>query len=159
MYVAGTAVIIAAGLGFALKKGALRDAKDRGMNIDIMSKRRKKLYHAQACPPEMKSSFPHPVFKATGDIDVMRNIDPRAIQRMHMAVKKEADFVVREPKLGWKDFQADQEAIDRRMEEAVPEMDRPVCLDFLRGHCPNPKCLNRHEDDGSVIAPPLRTTL
>ena len=49
--------------------------------------------------------------------------------------------------------------IDRQIEESVPEMDRPVCLDFLRGYCPNPKCLNRHEDDGSVIAPPARTTI
>merc|ERR1719146_281880 len=117
MYVAGTAVIIAAGLGFALKKGALRDAKDRGMNIDIMSKRRKKLYHAQACPPEMKSSFPHPVFKSSGDVDVMRNIDPKALARMRPVLQKEEAFMLEEkaPKLGWKDFQADQEAIDRQM--------------------------------------------
>merc|ERR1719352_895911 len=81
-------------------------------------------------------------------------------QRMRPVLQKDADAMQPEqPKLGWKDFQADQEAIDRMMEEAVPEMDRPVCLDFLRGHCPNPKCLNRHEDDGSVIAPPVRTTL
>jgi hypothetical protein len=141
-----------------MKKGALRDSKERGMSIDIMSKRRKKLYHAQTCPPEMKSSFPHPVFKSSGDVEVMRNVDPMAIQRMRPAVKEE-EPEPELPKLGWKEFRVDQEAIDRMAEEAVPEIDRPVCLDFLRGHCPNPKCLNRHEDDGSVIAPPVRTTL
>lgn len=108
----------------------------------------------------MKSQFPHPVFKSSGDVEVMRNVDPTALQRMRPVLEKDyGALVVAQPKMGWKEFQADQEAIDRKMEEAVPYMDRPVCLDFLRGHCPNPQCLNRHEDDGSVIAPPVRTSL
>jgi hypothetical protein len=158
---AATAVVIGGLVAFALKKGALRDKAERSMRIDIMSKRRKKLYHATGVDKEMKSQFPHPVFKSSGEVDVMRNVDPTAIARMRPVLQKEEDkyLLVEQPKLGWKDFMKDQEIIDRQIEESVPEMDRPVCLDFLRGYCPNPKCLNRHEDDGSVIAPPARTTI
>ena len=37
-------VVIGGLVAFALKKGALRDKAERSMRIDIMSKRRKKLY-------------------------------------------------------------------------------------------------------------------